>query len=248
MNVSDIYNILDSLYPFSLALDFDNCGLLIGSENRCVTKAVVALDCTNEVLDLAVAQGAELIITHHPVIFNPLKSIPDDSLVYKIIKSGISVISAHTNLDTANGGVNDCLANKLGLINIQKITCEDGFTFRKGVLNHEMSPADFAKFASKKLGFSARYVEGNRNIKTVAVCSGSGSDMIYDAIKSGADAFLSSEIKHNVFLYSKQVGITTIDCGHEATEKIIVDELCRVLSEKSNIKAIPYLESNILYF
>ena len=246
MTVNNIYNVLNNLFPFNLALDFDNTGLLIGEQNSTVKKAVVALDCTTKVLDFAINNGAELIITHHPVIFTPLKTITENTLAYKIIKSGVSVISAHTNLDTAEGGVNDCLAECLGLENISPVICPDGFTFRKGVLPAAMQPEEFALFAANKLGAGARFVCGNRAIKTVAVCSGSGSDMFHIAAEQFIDAFVSSEIKHNVLISSFDAGITTIDCGHFATENVVITPLCNKLAAAlPEVQFIPYTQGII---
>lgn len=230
MTVQDIYLFLDDRYPFLAACDFDNSGLLIGDKNAEVTKAVITLDCTRDVVDFAVGLGAELIITHHPVIFGGIKSVTSDTAVYSAIKNGVSVISAHTNLDTADGGINDTLCNVLGLKSVEKIICEDGFTFRKGVLPRDMTADELAVYAAEMLCSNARYVDGGKKIRTVAVCSGSGSDMLYTAISSGADAYLSSEIKHNVFLSAMDCGLTCLDLGHFATERIIIPQLTDVLS------------------
>ncbi len=241
MKAQDIYSYLDERYPFSAACDFDNCGLLVGDKNAEISKAVIALDCTRDVVNFAAELGAQLIITHHPVIFGGIKSVTADTAVYNAIKNGIAVISAHTNLDTADGGVNDTLCEALELHNIEKIVCEDSFTFRKGVLPRAMTADELAEYAGNKLGFNARYVDGGKKIKTLAVCSGSGSDMLYDAISAEADAYLSSEIKHNVFLSAVESGLTCLDMGHFATERIIVPKLLKELSIYfPKIKFIPY--------
>lgn len=248
MKVNDIYSFLNEHYPFSLACDFDNVGLLIGDKGANVTKAVIALDCTTFAVEFAKKNGAELIITHHPVIFGGLKSVTEETATYKAIKNGISVISAHTNLDVAEGGVNDTLCEVLGLKNIQKYLCEDGFSIRKGELKKEMTAEEFAKRSAKALSTNARFVDSGKSIKTVAVCSGSGSDMLYDAIKSGADAYISSEIKHNVFIEAAEKGFTVIDLGHFATEKIIVKRLYESLSASlSEIKFIPFEKEIVNY-
>ena len=130
MTVNDIYSFLNEFAPFDTACDFDNAGLLIGAKDAEVDKCIIALDCTEAVVDEAIQKGAQLIITHHPVIFSGLKSVLADSLVYRLIENNISVISAHTNLDIADGGVNDCLAKALGLKDVKKIVCDDGFSFK----------------------------------------------------------------------------------------------------------------------
>lgn len=114
-SLEDVYNAVNTLAPFELAMDWDNAGLLIGGKDDPVTRALVALDVTDTVLDEAVRTKAQLLVTHHPVIFHPIKRIETGSLPYRLIQSGIGVISAHTNLDIAEGGVNDRLAQALGL-------------------------------------------------------------------------------------------------------------------------------------
>ncbi len=248
MKVNDIYRFLNERFPFDKALEFDNCGLLIGSGSDMVKRAVVALDCTQEVIDFARDNKAQLLITHHPVIFEGVKSVTDDSLIYAAIKNGISVISAHTNLDTADGGVNDALCAKLGLTGVEKVICADGYTFRKGVLPQAMWADELALYSKGKLNFNVRYVDAGKQIRTLAVSSGSGSGVFEDAINSGADAFLSSEIKHNLFLKAKSAGFTVLDLGHEATEQLIVPHLTEVLNQEfGDIEFIPYLNQNIKF-
>lgn len=232
MTVNDIYLFLNELCPFDTASDFDNAGLLIGDKNATVTKAVIALDCTESAINKAIDTGAQLIITHHPVIFGGIKNVLSDSIVYRLIKNGISVISAHTNLDIADGGVNDCLAKALGLTEIQKIVCDDGFSFRIGALGREYSPADFAKYAGEKLNFSPRFTVGKKAVGRVAVCGGSGGDMLANAVSAGADAYLTADVKHNVFIEAANIGITLIDCGHFSTEDVVIEPLKKALCDK----------------
>ena len=152
MTVNDIYSFLNEFAPFDTACDFDNAGLLIGGKDAEVVKFIVALDCTEAVVDEAIQKGAQLIITHHPVIFSGLKSVLADSLVYRLIENNVSVISAHTNLDIADGGVNDCLAKALELNDVKKIVCDDGFSFKCGQLNDVLTPEAFAKYVGKSFG------------------------------------------------------------------------------------------------
>mgnify|MGYP002229604867 CR=1 FL=1 len=114
----DLYSAIDQFAPFSLSMDFDNTGILVGDRHQPVSKVLLALDCTIDVVNYAKEIGAQLIITHHPVIFHPIKRVNEDSVVYHLIRSQIAVISAHTNLDIAEGGVNDVLAQAIGLQNI----------------------------------------------------------------------------------------------------------------------------------
>lgn len=230
MTVSDIYKFLDAFCPFSTACEWDNSGLLIGDKNATVTKVIIALDCTDSVITEAEITGAELIITHHPVIFPSVNSVLSDSVVHRLVKSDISVISAHTNLDKAERGVNYCLAKFLGLHSVSSIDVSDGFSIRCGELESPFTPDEFVKYVGEKLGIMPRYCVGNRNIKRVAVCGGSGGDFLGDAIKAGTDAYVTADIKHHVFLEAAHQGITLIDGGHFATEDTVIAPLKNLLS------------------
>lgn len=239
MLVQDVFSFLDELAPFSYAMDFDNSGLLAGDPSQPVQKILVALDCTDSVVKKAREIGADLIVTHHPVIFDPLKTVTADSIVHQLISSGISIICAHTNLDLARGGVNDQLARCLGLKCLEGLTpipCtdRDGKTVteylgRVSFLAEPMSPEDFAGFVKGRLGGNVRFVCGNRPVHRVAVCGGSGSDCLEDAVRTGADALVTSEVKHHIFLLAAQQGITLIDAGHFHTEDVVVEPLCQQL-------------------
>ncbi len=232
MTVYDIYDFLDERYDFSSAMPFDNVGLLVGDGREKVTGVLVALDCTDEAITEAVKRGANLIVTHHPVIFDPLKSVTEQSLVYRIIRNGISVISAHTNLDVADGGVNDTLAKKIGLTNIEKIFDSEDFAYRIGELDEALSADELAKSVGERLSVRVKYVGDNTFIKRVAVCSGSGGSMLTEVAGEGVDAFVTADVKHNVFMDAHMLGLALIDAGHFETEDIIVEVLAEGLREK----------------
>lgn len=231
MTVNDIYSFLDDKYDFSSALTYDNVGLLVGEPDNTVTGIVVCLDCTDEAVSEAVKNGANLIITHHPVIFEPMKAVTDETIVYRLIRNGISVISAHTNLDQADGGVNDALCRLLGLEHIVKVSDSEGFLYRIGELGDGQSADDLAESVSKKLKLPVKYAGQSNYIKRVAVCSGSGGGMLSDVINQGAHAYITADIKHNVFMEGYAKGITVIDAGHFNTEDIIVPVLANALKE-----------------
>ena len=134
MTVQDVYNKIDQAAPFSLAMEFDNPGLLVGDPSEEVNGALVALDVTDEVISEAVSRGANLIVTHHPVIYSPLKRVTSDLLVWKLVRENLSVISAHTNLDIARGGVNDILAEKLALSGVETLPPDHMVRDRKSVV------------------------------------------------------------------------------------------------------------------
>lgn len=240
MKVIDIYNFLDSIAPFNTALPFDNAGLLVGEDQKEVKKIGVVLDVTPEALDFAQKHDIDLIVSHHPVIFHPLKALTADSVQYKLAAGGVSVISAHTNLDAAVGGVNDALCETLELHDVSPLADPQTEGFppmgRKGRLDRQMSCEDFAKLVSQKLCTKAKTVISHKKIQTVAVCGGAGEDFILPAVKSGADALVTADIKHHNLLLAKSLGLCLIDAGHFETENVVVPRLAKRISEFSSIE------------
>ena len=230
LKVNDIFQYLNQLYPVETACDFDNPGLLIGDGEAEITKALIALDCTMKTVEKAVEENCQLIITHHPVIFSPLKNITAGSIPFELIKNGISVISMHTNLDIGNGGVNDCLCEKLGLGNITPYTSEDGYLLKYGSIP-PITAEDFAKKIKSLLGGSVKYVNGGKKIEKVLVCSGSGGEFIGDAIKGGFDALITADVKHHFFLEAFDNSVSLFDAGHFNTEDIVIEPLKRLLED-----------------
>lgn len=235
MTIQDVYNYLDSRAPFATCEEWDNVGLLVGDPRQTVSGILVTLDVTDGAIDAAVAAGANLIVSHHPVIFSALKTLGGDSIPYRLAAAGIAVISAHTNLDRADGGVNDTLAALLGLEDIHPSA--DGLC-RIGTLSQETTPAAFAKTVADVLSTAVR-LNGGCTIRTVAVCGGSGGDFI-DALTPYADAFVTGEVRHHEWLAAR--GIAVIEAGHYATEVPVVDTLCRWLTEAYGIAVTPYYD------
>lgn len=243
MKAQKIFETLCNMAPISLAMPYDNAGFLLGDRQAEVTKAVVCLDATLNAVEYAEKVGAQLIISHHPIIFEPLKAITaqENPRVYKCLKMGISVISMHTNMDSATGGVNDCLAAALGLKNVTPIEDGEGFSFRKGTLAEEMSADGLARFAKSRLGGAIRYTDGGKPISTVAVCGGSGGDYYRLAEESGADALVTADVKHSYFVGAADRGFTLIDAGHFHTENTLVEPLAKRLSgELPSVEFIPF--------
>ncbi len=227
MKVKEILDFLNGIAPMETAEDFDNVGLLVGNPDDEVTGILVSLDCFDEVIDRAEDLGANLIVTHHPIIFNPLKSVLNDCLVFKLVRKGISVISMHTNLDVAEGGVNDVLCDTIGLYDAKTVTASDGFSLRIGELDPPEDAYSFAKHLKERLGGTVKFVAGNRDIKTVMVCSGSGSSFAQDALNEGVDAFVTAEVKHSHFILAQSNGLSLFDAGHFNSEDVIVASLSR---------------------
>ncbi len=237
-----IIECLNAKAPFSLAEEWDNAGLLIGSPDREVTRVLVTLDATVGAIEAAKAIGAELIVTHHPVIFSPLKVLASDSIPYALAAAGIDVISVHTNADKAVGGVNDVLAARLGLTDLR--ATKDGFC-RIGQLSEPTNAHAFAKMVAEVLDTAVR-VNGGGLIRTVAVCGGSGGDFI-TPLASEIDAFVSGEVRHHQWLEANALGVTVIEAGHYATEVSIVDTLCHWLNDAFPTLAVTAYYDNAPY-
>ncbi|MCH5303992.1 MAG: Nif3-like dinuclear metal center hexameric protein [Ruminococcus sp.] len=238
--IKDILNFTETFAPLNSAMDFDNVGLLIGSEDAEVTKAVVALDITDEVIDEALKNSAQLIISHHPVIFEPLKNIARDSVVYRLIENNLNALCLHTNLDLSESfGVNTCLAEAVGVKNIKLVEGECLFV---GELENETSNFEFAGSVKKALNCNGiRFTLKDKKIKKIAICSGSGGDYAPLAKSLGADALLTGEIKHHEILDAVKHDIAVVDAGHFKSENIVIKPLTKKLNEE--FSDVEFIES-----
>ena len=232
MKIIDILNFFEEFAPVATAMDFDNCGLLVGDKNTEVHKVLVALDITADIIAEAENSDCDLIISHHPIIFSPLKKLSASSAVYQLAAKGISAVCMHTNLDLSQEfGVNICLAKAVGVTN--PVLSENGECMFVGELENETDIDTFAKTVKKNLGCAGlRYTNGNGKIKKVAVSSGSGGSNVYAAKAEGADVLLAGEIKHHEILDANSMGLAIIDAGHFKTEDVVIAPLCEKLSNK----------------
>lgn len=235
VKVKDIYQYIDSVAPFATQMEFDNAGLLVGSEDTDVERVMVALDVTAQVAGEAARKRCQLIVSHHPLIFHPLKAVnptdPTQAVVAQLIRKNIAVISAHTNLDIAPGGVNDVLMERLGVKTLGVLEEMGDYGLgRWGELSEPMTVRAFATHVKKALGTRAvRAVAGTRPVKKVAVCGGAGGDMVELAARMGMDAYVTADVKHHEFLAAKALGMTLLDAGHYATENPMMSVLAERL-------------------
>ncbi len=231
ITVGDVRNFLDEIAPFETAMDWDNSGLLLGDAQAVITGIMVALDVTPSVLEEAAGLGSNLVVSHHPVIFSPLRRLGSGDMAYKAVRRGIHVLSAHTNLDVADWGVNHVLGQVLGLRDAAPLA-PDGLG-RIGLTQKPMWPQELAEFVKERLGCGGvRFCEGREQITCLAVCGGSGGDLLDTAATQGAQAFVSADIKHDVYLKAHRLGMTLIDGGHFATENVIIKPLVEKLAIK----------------
>lgn len=247
---SDIYSFLDEKYPLSLQESWDNSGYIVESDSEKCSKILLTLDITNDSVDEAVNKKADLAISHHPVIFNPLKKIQVDTPVYKLVRSGIGAICMHTNLDIAEGGTNTVIvgkiAEKLGIsaniepledcglgciIELEKVVdCDELAEILKDIFNIERI----------KMSMYGEYI-----LSKIAICSGSGGSLWKLAQAKGCDALITGDVKHDVWIDANNSKFTIIDCGHFHTENLVLWELRRVLEEKFPMVDVEISESSV---
>lgn len=242
VSVNEVYQLIQRRAPFELQMDFDNAGFLVGRSERMVNRVLIALDITETVIEEAICYGAQLIVAHHPVIWGGAKTVTDQTPTGRklllMAEHGIAAICAHTNLDAIEDGVNDALAHKLGLADIGQLhqdgVDDQGRPYGIGRIGTVPSQSlfDFALTVKQLLDANGvRLVDGGKPVHTVAVGGGSCGSMLQDAIAQGCDTFVTSDVKYDVFLDAKALGINLIDAGHYPTENVVCSVLQRWLQE-----------------
>lgn len=240
--VKDFYGYLNSIAPFETQEDWDNSGMLVGDMDAEVKKAAVVLDITHEEIKKAKAIGADLIISHHPVIFNPIKSVTRGSVPYELVVSSINALCCHTPLDIADGGTNDSLAELLGI----EVTRTEDPILRLGTVEPTTAENLAGKIA-KTLNTKVRYADAGRKIEKIAICTGAGCSLIEAA--GEIDAFITGDASHHNFLDCIQAGITLIAAGHYETEIVVVPVLVKKLQAQfPDIEIIDIKQENPIKF
>ena len=238
MTVEDIYHFLNEKAPFSTAEEWDNTGLLVGDPQREVARVLTVLDITPNAVETAQRLGAQLIVSHHPVIFSPLRRLESSSIPYALAQADIAAVCAHTNLDRAAGGVNDTLASLLGLRSVQPMA--DGLC-RMGVLPEPLTPEAFARHTGLRLDTAVRLAAGSRPVSRVALCSGSGGEFL-SLCAGEADAFVTGEIKHHEWLRAAGSGLTRGGSGalrHRGRGGGYLDRLAYRPVSRSHLPLLP---------
>ena len=236
--VKDILRFIDSFALYNTACEWDNTGFSIGDINADVSKIVFAHDITSEIVSFAESVNADLIVTHHPLIFHSVKQLPSSSMLYKLAKNGIAHISAHTNFDFAKDGVNTALCNKLNLEITDRVEVVKGEYFYKCITESEYSLTDFVNYIKEILGGTVRYNNLDKTVRIVAVCSGAGADCLEKAKETGADVLLTGDGSHHDFLDANEMGIAFVAAGHFETENPAIDLMIEKINNKFSVECL----------
>ncbi len=240
VTVAMMRDLIDGFAPFDTAESFDNVGLLVGRADQEVRTALVAMDVTPQVIAEAKREGAQLLVTHHPLLFSPRRDLREDDregeLLAALIRAELSLIAAHTNFDKAPGGINDALLVALGLP-----TGEGEGLTRTVALPESMMLEQLAERVTAKLGDVVRRftVQGDASpVRRLTLCAGGGGDFWQDSLRAGADCFLTGECKLHHALEAVQRGVRVLEAGHEATERPGVAAMCQAL--QNSVNAVQY--------
>ncbi len=230
--LGDLYDAIDAFAPFAAARPSDNCGIVAGSRSKPLHHVLLALDVTPDVVQEAVSVGADCIFSHHPPIYNPIRTLSDRDPVYQAIRHDIALIAAHTNLDVAPGGVNETYLTAIGLRKLELLPGADGCA-ALAECPAELSalPALAARVKACTGLPSVKMVDTGRRIKKAAVCCGGGASFFDCAVQSGADVYISGDFRHNHAVDALRAGISLIDAGHYETERLVLAPLAARLAE-----------------
>lgn len=226
--IEDVVRLIEDIAPRQLAYEWDNTGLLLRCSSN-ISAVMVALDVTDAVVDEALDEECDMILSHHPLIFEPMKALSNQNvtqaLVMRLIRENISVYSAHTSFDRAPGGINDLLAQKLGLTDVFVANSDGEDLMRVGNLPKTMDTGELAEYVKKCIGIKHLMTSDAHydSIGKVAVVGGSGGSMLEAAAKSGAKALITGEAKHSHHIEAMMRGLPIIEAGHYATECLFVD-------------------------
>jgi dinuclear metal center YbgI/SA1388 family protein len=237
LTVSDVCRVLNDLAPEHLAEEWDNVGLLVGDPAGTVTGVLVTLEVTLAVLEEARTQGCQMIVAHHPVIFQPLRAVrldhPAGAVVHAAIRQGLHLYATHSNLDRAADGTNDVLAERLGLreTRVLENDAAPAGLGRVGTLAEPQPLGTFAEEVRTRLGSRSCRLVGDpaRPVQNVAVCGGSGASLIPAAHRAGAEVFVTGDVKYHDALDARARGLALLDAGHYATERPVVSRLAERL-------------------
>ena len=250
MTVKELYQKMSERIPENLSEEWDNDGLMCSSDTSAdVRRALVSLDVTEEIVDYAIENGFDLIVSHHPLIFKPISSLTEDSnvarKVIKLISNNISVFSFHTRADKVVGGVNDQLCDLIGLFDTRPFG--EGDIGRIGRIDEECSLEDFVYRLKDQLGLQGVLVsDGYNRVNTIAVLGGDGKDYVKAALDAGADTYISGRISYNIMEEAAEMGINLIEAGHYFTEFPVTSFFSNILNRLDSQMYVEVIDSNMI--
>lgn len=252
MKVSELYQYLDARIPRSLSCEWDNDGLMCCPDaDREVKRVLLALDITEDVVDAAIAGRYDVIVSHHPLVFRPVKALNGETgtqrKLIKLIQNHIAAMSFHTRLDAVGGGVNDVLAKMLSLDGVESFGPEGEKMGRMGTVSVPLSLDAFAKCVGDVLGSPAVLYSGNKTVRRVAVLGGNGDDFIDAAIEVGADTLVSGRLGYHPMTDAKECGINLIEAGHYYTERPVLSALSNMIGNADAAIETVIVDSNTIF-
>ncbi|MBQ9784954.1 MAG: Nif3-like dinuclear metal center hexameric protein [Clostridia bacterium] len=254
MTVRELYAYLEQQIPRALSCEWDNDGLMCCPNGDAeVRRVLVALDVTREVVARAITGKYDLIVSHHPLIFRPIKAVATGECVadkvIRLLLSGVSVMSFHTRLDAVTGGVNDVLADRLGLCDVTPFGPDGEAIGRIGTLPAPMTLADFARLVKSATGAPAVQIsDAGIPVRRVALLGGGGSGDLPAAAAAGADTYLTGELKHDQLTEAPERGMNLVMGGHFYTENPVCERICELLAAADATLTVDVVNSNPVQF
>ncbi len=251
-SVSELYAFLNAKFPKSYSSEWDNDGLMVANDpNREVRRVLCTLDVTDECIDHAIAGDFDVIVSHHPLIFKPLSNVsyndPKARRIMKLMAHNIAVMSFHTRLDAAPGGLNDVFARLLGLTDVTTVNVDGEGILRIGTLESAKSAAEFATFVKKTVQAErVLYAESGELVKRVAICGGDGKDFVKAAKEAGADSYVTGQLSYNIMEEAADIGLNLFEAGHFATEDFVSNYLSILILKEFTQLHTGYYSSNLV--
>ncbi len=243
---------LEGFCPLDLQESWDNCGFQVDTGKEAYERVLVALEVTNEVIDEAIEVGADLIVTHHPMLFSAIRKVEADDVIggyiCKLIKNDISVYACHTNFDKLDGGNNDYIGALLELEDIRPFDQDNGFC-RKGNTPFEATFLEVVHKAAEAFDIEERFFKTvgdlSKTIETIGWCSGAGTEFLTAAKQEGCDLYITGDLKYHEAQMAKELGLCVLDAGHYGSEKIFVENMADMLRLELRMVNLEVLESAI---
>jgi dinuclear metal center YbgI/SA1388 family protein len=247
MNINDFIARVEAIAPLDLQEEWDNSGWQIKLTDGEISKVMVALEVSSEVVSEAITHSADLLLVHHPLIFGKIARVDNNNitgkLIIELIKHGISVYSTHTPFDKCTGGNNDYLGKVLGLEDVQLMECDFTGLCRTGMVSGEGLPAaEFIEHAAGALKVDKKFFNYSGSLDAVVKkcgwCTGAGAEFLKAAKAAGCDLFITGDLKYHAAQEAREIGINVLDCGHFGTEQIFCENMLALLDNLPEIDII----------